>query len=240
MSAPRAGERMVLAGPPQGTAALLRLETAERVVPVTLELPAGATLCRATVRSFGPDASEIRLRLPQGTPPGTYRGKAVVGGESREVQVVVEPVMKLRVQPKRSGLTVRPGATQEFALQVMNDGNVPLELPRVATFDLDDSDQAGALGRALRATLPPGERRVDRFFEELRESHGGEARVAVVAGAGTLEPGESRDLKCMLEVPSTVRVGHSYSGAWQVASGFHVLALDVVNGVKTNQGGAPE
>ena len=233
-----AGEEIVLSGPPGKASALVRLAPGDRVVPITMKLADGPAIHRAYVRPFGENASEIRLRLPRGTPAGTYRGLAVLDGAEREVVVVVEAVPRISIAPRRSSFTTRAGARVEFDLDVANDGNVAIDVPKAASFDLDTTEgHDRALGRALRATLPPGERRVDRFFEEMRESHGGLAHVTVVAGAGPIEPGASRELKCVLDIPAAVKVGHSYLGAWQIANAGHVVVIDVVNGARNGQGG---
>jgi hypothetical protein len=79
----------------------------------------------------------------------------------------------------------------------------------------------------LRAELAGDERRVDRFFEVLRESHGGEARVTVTDGAGRLRPGEQRDLTCVVEIPALATAGRTYSGAWTIGDRSHLIAVDV-------------
>ncbi len=94
----------------------------------------------------------------------------------------------------------------------------------------DDRDQVFAFGRALRAKLGEGEQRVDRFFEELVESHGGQGRVTVIEGAGRLEPGQSRALRCGLDVPELAKPGRTYTGGWEPAWAGHLLVLEVVNG----------
>lgn len=228
MKAVRAGEALVLTGPPAGAAALVRVPPRGRVLPVTLKLPDGPAVHRAYLRPFGEDASEIRLRLPPGTPPGTYRGQATLGGAEVEVAVVVEQVLQLRARPKRSAFTVRPGTRVEFDLDLANAGNVSVEVPGAVTLDFDETaGQDRALGRALRATLAPGERRVDRFFEEMREMHGGEATLTIAAGAGPIGPGETRELRCVLDVPASALPGRSYLGAWRVANASHVIVLEV-------------
>ncbi len=110
---------------------------------------------------------------------------------------------------------------------MLNASNVAVEVPQETSMDLDAEDQERAFGRALRAELPEGESRVDRFFEELREGHGGEARLTVVDGAGALEPGESRELRCRVEVPMTVQPGRSYGGSWEIGNAGHFLTLEV-------------
>lgn len=238
MSAVRAGEAITLSGPPRSMSAVVRLDPpGEGVVPVTMKLAGGAGIFRAHVRPFGHGTSEIRLRLPRETPPGTYNGEGPFGGEQRGIVVEVEPDVRVRVHPKRTALSVEAGSRAPFEITIVNTGNVPIELPTNAVFDLDDAEgQDRALGRALRATLPDGERRVDRFFEEIRATHGGEARVTIQSGAGPLAPGETRELSCVLDVPATVQAGQSYLGAWPLGNGGHVLLVEVTKGAPPTTG----
>jgi hypothetical protein len=230
------GAEIVLTGPPRSVSAVIPLFTAQRIVPIALQLAGSPEVHNARVRPFGRDASEIRLRLPRATPPGSYRGQATVAGVAQVVVAVVEPELHLELQPGRSDLSAAAGSRVEFSLELTNGGNVAFDVPAVVTFDLDDSDdQSRALGRALRAELQPGERRIDRLFEELRVGHGGEARVSLGAGKGPLSPGEVRRLGCVLEVPAMVESGRSYDGAWQLADATHVLLVTVKNGTRTRE-----
>jgi hypothetical protein len=154
------------------------------------------------------------------------------------VEAHVEAVPRIRVQPRQTSLSTDAGARAEFGFMVMNSGNVPFELPKSVQFDLDDADgQDRALGRALRATLPSGEKRVDRFFEELRSAHGGEARVTVRSGSGTLAPGAAIEVSALLEVPGTVQSGRSYVAVWPLGNTGHVIEVQVNKGPTTPNGG---
>jgi hypothetical protein len=231
------GPGIVLVGPPRGASAIVRETAGQRVVLITLLLSERPTVHSAYLRPFGRDTSQIRLRLPRDTPPGTYRGQAPLGGEQREVMVVVEPVLHVQLQPGSSAFTTGAGSSVVFAIGVTNAGNVAFDVPKSVAFDLDDSgDQERALGRTLRSGLEPGERRVDRLFEELRTGHGGEARVSLAAGAGPLAPGESRELKCVLEIPAAVQAGRTYEGAWQLADAAHAVVITVQNGARSKEG----
>jgi hypothetical protein len=158
MSAARGGEAITLSGPPHNASAVVPLEAAgHAVVPITVSLASGPAIYRASVRPFGEGTSEIRLRLPAETAPGTYRGEGSVGGTARGIVVEVEPVVRIRMHPRRTALSVDAGARTEFFLTIVNGGNVPFDVPKESVFDLDDAEgQDRALGRALRADLPDG------------------------------------------------------------------------------------
>lgn len=230
MSAVRGGDRIEISGPPRNLKAEIHLEAGgARVMPVELSLPDGPSIQRAYVRARGPGTGEIRLKLPDETPPGTYSGEARVGDSSLQIALNVVPVLRVRVRPGLTPVSAEPGGRAEFTITVSNTGNVPVDVPKQAVLDLDDDrGQDRALGRALRADLGEGERRVDRFFEELRDSHGGEGRVTVLKGAGSLGPGESRELRCQLEVPMTTEPDRSYSGGWGFGNSGHALVVEVL------------
>ena len=229
MSTVSRGELVVFAGPPHKMQAVAHLGAATaKVVVIRLQLDGEPSLHRAYVRPFGPGVSEIRLKLPHDTPAGTYRGEASLGGVTHAVVLQVTPSIRTRVNPRQSPVAVEPGGRAEFAIVVSNNGNVAVDLPKARLFDLDDEEgQERALGKSLRAGLGQGESRVDRFFEELRVSHGGEARVILVEGAGALAPGESRAVRCQVEVPMTAQPGRSYVGGWEIGYASHLLVVTV-------------
>ena len=234
----RYGEEITLGGPPRHITGIVPLVVSRgTVVPISISVGGQSTIYRAVVRPTGKERSELRLRLPAETPPGVYSGEGTIEGRPQRIMIVVEPVIRIQVQPKQTNVTAAATSSVEFGLTVMNSGNVPFDVPKTDVFDFDDSlGQDRALGRTLRAPLSQGERRIDRYFEELRESHGGEARVAVRSGAGRLEPGESRELTCLLDVPASARAGHSYLGPWQLGNAAHVIVADITSGARPDNG----
>lgn len=231
MNAVRLGDELTISGPPRSMRAIVPLSVERAtVVPIALHIGVQRSIVRAVLRPLAMGTSELRLRLPDQSAPGVYPGEATMEGKARALIVEIEPQLRIRVQPEQTTVTVQPASSQPFSLTISNGGNVPIDIPRIAAFDLDDVDgQERALGRSLRAPLAPGEARVDRFFEELRESHGGEARVTVRSGAGPLAPGELRDIACVLEVPDMVRAGRSYSGSFEIGPVSHVLVADIMS-----------
>jgi hypothetical protein len=228
--ATRADEQITLAGPPRSARAIVRLDAGGvRVATVALKVGDGVVVHKVYLRPFGADATELRLRLPRETPPGSYSGEVSLGERRTGIRVAVEAVVRLRVHPQLTRLSLPPRGTGEFPLTLQNRGNVPFEIPKAVALDFDEDQQGRALGRALRASLPEGERRVDRFFEELREVHGGEGKVVVLEGAGRLLPADARELRCRVELPESMRPGRAYRGAWQLGDHAHVLEVQVTS-----------
>ncbi|MCC6316994.1 MAG: hypothetical protein IT361_04810 [Gemmatimonadaceae bacterium] len=229
MSAATAAGAILLTGSPTNLTAVVPFDAgAERSVPVSLTVEGASTIYRGALRPHGRGQSEVRLRLPADTPPGRYDGEATFDGKPRRVYVEVEPVVRVRVQPKQSVVSGAAGTSVSLALNVVNSGNTGVEIPQIDAFDLDDaSGQDRALGRALRAQLASGESRVERFFDEMRADHGGEARVSVKRGSGLLAPGESRELSANVELPDTLNAGRTYEGSWLIGNDAHLIVVTV-------------
>jgi hypothetical protein len=234
------GEGIALSGPPRNMSGLVPLDVPRStIVPISIRLGDGATVYRAVARPTANATSELRLRLPADTAPGRYAGEATIEGKPRRITLVVDPVLRIRIHPKQTRVTAAAGASASFAITVINDGNVPFEIPQSDRFDLDDPVvQDRAMGKTLRATLARGESRMDHLFEELRQGHAGEATLSVRSGAGRLQPGESRELACVLQVPATAPGGHSYTGAWRLANVAHPIVADVATTASPNHGRA--
>jgi hypothetical protein len=231
------GAAIVLAGPPRRLSAIVPQAAAQRIVSVTLQLGGERPeVYSAYLRPISRVASELRLRLPRDTPPGRYRAQAPLGGAQQDLIVMVEPASHVQLHPASNVFNAGAGASVEFALEVTNAGNVAVDVPGLVSFDLDDAaDRNRALGRSFRAGLEPGERRVDRLFEELRAAHGGEARVSLWGGKEPLSPGESRQLKCVLQIPGTVQVGRTYEGSWELADASHDVVVAIKNGTRSKE-----
>ena len=78
----------------------------------------------------------------------------------------------------------------DVTLTLVNAGNVDFGLARAHAFNLLQLDAVeDAIHAVLRQEPPAGERRLDRFGDELAARHGGLVRVAIREGAGTIPPG---------------------------------------------------
>jgi hypothetical protein len=236
MPAAKSAEVPELHGPPRRVSGLVS-GVAERRASVGLRLARlgkGAAFAelRARVAPFG-QASELQVRLPPETPPGTYSGTVALADGDRSIRIKVLPELRLRIHPRRSRLTVRAGEEATLHLAIANVGNVAWEIPPAAAFGLFEVGGAdSAVGAALRAELPQGEPRLERLMEELRGRHGGLVRVDLSGAAGTLEPGATREIGARLAIPSGLAGGRTYSGVLRIGNLHHGLALEVEDGAR--------
>lgn len=208
-----------------------RLDVAGRL-PVTLEVPMvpsglePITVHAAPMR--GSDLTRLRLRLPKTTPPGTYRGVVQIEGENQPVVVEVQPRRALTVFPRQTYLEAPSGHRVALRLSVANLGNVRCEVQKVSIFGLFPvRGMDEVVAKTLDAELREGELRVDRFINEIREAHGGSVRFQVRDGAGSLEPGETRELELELRLPGTLRAGRMYRGVLPLDVAKHRVELQV-------------
>jgi hypothetical protein len=167
--------------------------------------------------SVADGASHVRLSLPPTTPPGTYEGNLRAGTLQLPMSVEVEPYPSLRLAPAQLVLEAEPNATADAHVTALNDGNVPLEIPRASAFGLFDVEGAERGVRAAFTGTPArGRTRLDHLVEELADNHGGLVRVQVAEGAGSLDPGEVRPLLLRLRFSDTLERDRTYSGTWSL------------------------
>ena len=81
MTAPRTQGSITFTGRPGNLSAVVPADLAtEKIVPISVSVAGKPTIYRAIARPLGASQSEIRLRLPDDTPPGTYPGEGTLGG----------------------------------------------------------------------------------------------------------------------------------------------------------------
>jgi hypothetical protein len=157
----------------------------------------------------------VHLSVPESTPPGQYRATVRVGERTYPVICEVEPRVKLRLYPSKLVLVSQPGAMATVELTLVNLGNVPCEVRRahgLGLFARGGLEQA--IGAMVTAKLASGLARVERLVEQVAEAHAGLVRLRVEEGAGTIAPGESRQLRVGMHMPENLRPGTTYTGTW--------------------------
>jgi hypothetical protein len=175
------------------------------------------------------DPRILRVTLPQHTPPGVYDGVLIVDGErSREVRVEVDPSPQLHVVPEQLRIDAHNGDLVGTDVTMLNQGNVPVELRSVQAIGIFMS---GGIERALRrayvAQPAKNERRVDIIADSLADAHGGLLKVKLEKGAGSIRPGEVRELQLVIHVPKGLDPGALYGGNWELPGLVFPIAVQV-------------
>jgi hypothetical protein len=205
-------EPIVFRGPPDRLASLLPAVGAPEGAEATLK---GAEVRTLAVRPTEGDAHKATLKVSKTTPPGTYKGTAVIEGKEVPIVAEVEGKARLDAHPRRVALETAPGARHTVELNLMNTGNVPLDVSGTSTFCLfDGRGIEHAVWAALEKEPPKGKGRMDVFLDDLAGSHGGLV-AAKVEKAAKIAPGESGTVTVSLRLPDRLEAGGRYSGAWE-------------------------
>jgi hypothetical protein len=224
----RAKEPLLLRGSP---AQLCGVVTVPRVaeVPLSVDLDVPALEPpEVAVQDLEEGAARLALSLPRKTPPGTYEGRARIGGEERPVVLEVEPRIQLHVDPRRLYFRAARGSTVEADLTVTNLGNVACEIRATDAFGLFDTGGLDrAIGRAFSAELAEGERRVDLLADSAAEGFGGLVRIKVASGAGEIAPGGASSVHVAMTLPDRLEAGRLYWGTWRLYNVNYVVRVEV-------------
>lgn len=188
------------------------------------------------IRSAPPAVSMLSFRLPRTTRPGKYEGSIELGELQIPMVAEVEPRPLLRILPHSLAVQVQPGARITTEITLFNLGNVDVRLESEYTFCLFDSRGLDvALFRCLTAEHDGERRRVDRFADELAESHGGLVRVTTGEKASRIAPEEVRELEIELHFSRRLRPGSTYCGAWVVSQASFAVEATTI-GEKQTEG----
>lgn len=168
----------------------------------------------------------MKLRLRPDTPPGDHEAMLHAGERSWPVRVHVLPRVAVKMTPAGLHFTAEPGARATCLAALVNEGNVAVELPRVAGVGIFDDN---GIESAFAATYAQESDSLDDFFEtfhrRLREAHGGLMKLSLTRGAGSLEPGASAAIEITAQLPEKLARGHRYHGVWN--AGFANVAVKV-------------
>ena len=198
---------------------LKRARAARQVTPLALE-----------ATPIGSSAMRLQFSLPESTPPGTYEGSVQIGDESYPITVEVEPRPYLVISPRQLFLQVAPGAEASVDLTLVNTGNVACEITKVHAFGLFDVKGVDrSIGAALSDPTEIGPARLVRFMDEAAGSHGGLVRVSVKAGAGSLEPGELRNVRATLRFSEHLKPDRTYWGTWPLLNLKYYVRVTVTS-----------
>ena len=205
-------------GSPRRLATVLRLpDRAARATTCSIDLP-GVDAHRVRIRPIKntrSDASLLKIKLPYDTPPGVYKGTVHLGDTELPITVDVEVHHGLQIFPTNVKAKLSRGQSLRESIAILNGGNSTVELAneyRFCVFDSTGVDRAFFL--ALAGDETKGSKRLDRFLDELADSHGGRVRVEVPSGACLIKPGELIDVEVVFHFSDRLHAGRDYAGTW--------------------------
>jgi hypothetical protein len=203
-------------GSPRRLATVLRLpDRAARATTCTVDLP-GVKAHRVRIRPIKntrSDASLLKIKLPYDTPPGVYKGTVHLDDTELPITVDIEVQHGLQIFPTNLKAELRRGQSLRQTISILNGGNSTVELAneyRFCVFDSTGIDRAFFL--ALASDETKGSKRLDRFLDELADSHGGRVRVEVPSGPYLIKPGEMIEVEVLFHFSDRLHAGRDYAG----------------------------
>jgi uncharacterized membrane protein len=158
---------------------------------------------------------EITHSVPPNTPPGTYESTIMVGGESRNVKVIVQHHIEIEIYPTRFTFSgTEPGKVHEAVFTLTNLGNVPFQVPEVKHVAALDMDMfCTALGFAMRNTKGDGYEQVLNDIARSIKGNLPDWADSTVAEYGmTLQPGENKVIHVNIIIPANCKPNKDYCG----------------------------
>jgi hypothetical protein len=221
------GEPILLVGPPDELAGRLPLrnDSEEPVLVRGLEV---VTPEKTALRSVGPLAvrarllpgeeatADVSLSIAANTPPGSYQAKVRIGSAERDLKLLVQARIAVRLSPSSLHFVgLEPGRRHEGEVLLVNEGNVPVQIPPVLYSTALDADTiCRNLTLAVREKGEQGvEPTLDAFFQGLRRDLADWVEIRVAEGDAVVAGGDSLMLHLTLRVPKDVKEGYHYRGS---------------------------
>lgn len=171
---------------------------------------------------------QVKIRLPEATPPGNYKGTIKSGEQEFPVSIRVNEKMRLQISPVTLHISGKPAEKVQVQLLLTNKGNVPIEIPeRDAIGIYDDDGLEVAFATSYRMDTDDPLVLLKTFIGKLREGHGGLLKIRVLAGAGILPPASQKCLTVEIALPEKIKANHNFHGVWSFGSDEYALTLTV-------------
>jgi hypothetical protein len=192
-------------------------------VPIHL---AGGEEAAGWYRPRAGGVGEIRVRLSRRTAAGTYDATAVFPDGQRPIVLQVDAYSRVRFHPRVLSVDGEPDGSVTATVTALNEGNGSIDIPKTGGAGLYEQGALEcALGRALRAERPDGQRFIDRVADEFAGEFGGTLRLSLKNGAGILNADSARELTVVMHCPSGLKPGKRYDGTWNFDGGSLAIAV---------------
>ncbi|HML14662.1 MAG TPA: hypothetical protein VK456_15250 [Xanthobacteraceae bacterium] len=206
------------------------LKECRLLLPASLSSDGQSTSVRAQIARWREGAGEVRLSLPERTPPGEYAAQLEMNGEAQPVALRVEPSPRLRAIPAEAVLEARPGAAAEQTVTLSNEGNVAVRLPAASAVCLHDDNAWGdAFASTCRLESDDPQKLFNHFILALRKGYGGMLKLRIDQ-AGDIPPQMERTLTIRARLSEDLLPGHSYGGEVPLGPLLYSIAVKVLEG----------
>ncbi len=181
------------------------------------ELPGDASQLRisCSLKPGEERMTSLTHQVSPQTPPGTYENSLVIGGQKRNVKIVVQPHIEINIYPAHFTFQeTTPGKEHQAVFTLTNLGNLPFQVPAVkhiAPLDMDIICRA--VGFGLRDKGNEGyEKVLDEIVKNAHDSLADWAAANVAECGQVVQPGESLVIHLSVTLPRNTDPQKDYGG----------------------------
>jgi hypothetical protein len=224
-------EELVVVGPPNMLTGTLHIENTSDEAVALQEIPLNRKMIEVTTKKQVERNGSLRLMANLGageskiqkvfcsmdpdTTPGTYESEVALGSQKKKLTMIVQNHLSLSLNPGHFVLVgIEPGLKHTVQVQLVNDGNVPVEVPNLrhsTTLDMDFFCRN--LSLALRESGDNGSQAfLDCFAKGLKRDMAGWLELSVAEAGDWVEPGASKLLHLTLALPRDIHLEREYTG----------------------------
>jgi hypothetical protein len=174
----------------------------------------------------------VSLALPPGTPPGRYQA-SLEGADGQERPVTIEVLERrhTRCVPPSMSRGVRRGERFTVRATLVNEGNVPVIIPKRAALLLHPLDR-GWPQHFHAAAATHGSDGYETFLNDFVDRWGNDepppGRARILQGDGLLAAQSGRVIEAELRLPERLRVRRRYQAVLRLADATLTFTLHVL------------
>lgn len=224
-------EDLVLVGPPKRLSGMLRLENGSDE-PVVVEYEPlkpgmrnvetkkqvslnGALRFTGHLAARETKTQRAFCSVDPHTPAGTYESEIMIGDTVKKITLIVQNDLSISLNPDHIFLVgIGPGKKHTVAVQLANNGNIPIEVPKLkhsTTLDMDLFCRNLAL--AVRESGDKGNSALlDTFVGGLKKDMAGWLELHVDEAGQRVDPGHAILLHITLTLPKDIHLEREYEG----------------------------
>ncbi|WP_346237020.1 hypothetical protein ABDK00_012725 [Niabella insulamsoli] len=154
------------------------------------------------------------------TPPGIYESILHAGGKKRKLKLVVQPSVKIDIQPRQLTFQGTAPQTKHTALITLsNTGNMPFQVPEVkhvTTLDMDYLCRASSLAIKSKAATDGYAAFMDEVTRHVHSSLTEALKATIKESGMVLQPGEVKVIQLSLVLPKNTDGSRDYAGGIRI------------------------